>query len=236
MFSFPLSPMVPFLFVVAIVQAMVIPHTPTSRRSMLQSTVVATSSSILLTPAISTAVDVNNNDLRTGVPAPNFALPSSNNDNNNADSTTTLSLQQLLSSREWIVLYFYPGAFSAGCTLEARKFQTDAEQYRALNAHIVGISVDPPRQHVAFCTAEKLDSITMLSDAGGRVSKLYGATVQIPGFGSVSNRQTYLIDPNGIVRWVFQDVENRIPQHSAEVLEKLTELTGGVNGPVGSVV
>jgi thioredoxin-dependent peroxiredoxin len=92
-----------------------------------------------------------------------------------------------------------------------------------LNAQIVGVSVDPPERNAQFCSAEGLD-FYMLSDTGGRVSKLYGSALSVPGFGTFSNRQTYLIDPNGNLRWVFTDVESRIARHSGEVLEKLTEL------------
>jgi thioredoxin-dependent peroxiredoxin len=153
-----------------------------------------------------------------GVKAPDFELPNSRGEGN-----TTLN--NLVTSKKWTVLYFYPGAFTQGCTLEARNFQSDLEQYRQLNAQIVGISVDPPEKNAQFCSTEKLD-FYMLSDTGGRVSKLYGSALSVPGFGTFSNRQTYLIDPDGNLRWVFKDVESRIPRHSAEVLEKLSELEG----------
>jgi thioredoxin-dependent peroxiredoxin len=153
-----------------------------------------------------------------GVKAPDFELPNSRGEGNT-------TLDQLVDSKKWTVLYFYPGAFTQGCTLEARNFQSDFEQYRQLNAQIVGISVDPPEKNAQFCSTEKLD-FYMLSDTGGRVSKLYGSALSIPGFGTFSNRQTYLIDPKGNLRWVFKDVESRIPRHSAEVLEKLSELEG----------
>jgi len=74
-----------------------------------------------------------------------------------------------------------------------------------------------------FCTEEKLD-FYMLSDAGGIVSKLYGSALSIPGFGTFSNRQTYLIDPLGNLKWVFTDVESHVARHSAEVLQKLEQL------------
>jgi len=61
----------------------------------------------------------------------------------------------------------------------------------------------------------------MLSDVGGKVSKLYGSALSIPGFGTFSNRQTYLLDPRGNLRFVFTDVESHVPRHSAEVLEKI---------------
>ena len=62
-----------------------------------------------------------------------------------------------------------------------------------------------------------------LRDTGGAVSRLYGSALSVPGFGTFSNRQTYVIDPDGNLRWVFTDVESRIPRHSGEVLEKLSE-------------
>lgn len=153
----------------------------------------------------------------TGVKAPSFELP-----NSRGEGTTTLG--DLVKSGKWTVLYFYPGAFTSGCTLEARYFQRDMDQYRKLNAQIVGVSVDPVEKNAQFCSAENLDFF-MLSDQGGKISKEYGTALSIPGFGTFSNRQTYLIDPSGNLRWIFSDVESHIPRHSEEVLTKLQDLT-----------
>ena len=153
----------------------------------------------------------------TGVKAPAFELP-----NSRGEGQTKLS--DLTKSGKWTVLYFYPGAFTSGCTLEARYFQRDMDQYRKLNAQIVGVSVDPVEKNASFCNAENLDFF-MLSDQGGKVSKAYGTALSIPGFGTFSNRQTYLIDPKGDLRWIFSDVESHIPRHSEEVLAKLADLT-----------
>ena len=150
--------------------------------------------------------------------APFFELP-------NSRGTGQTSLNKLIESGKWTVLYFYPGAFTTGCTMEARNFQRDIDSFRQLNAQIVGVSVDPPEKNAQFCSSEGLD-FYMLSDTGGKVSQLYGSALSIPGFGTFSNRQTYLIDPKGNLRWVFTDVESRIPRHSGEVLDKLQELEG----------
>ena len=151
-----------------------------------------------------------------GVKAPSFELP-----NSRGEGATKLS--DLTKSGKWTVLYFYPGAFTSGCTLEARYFQRDIDQYRKLNAQIVGVSVDPVEKNAQFCNSENLDFF-MLSDSGGQVSKQYGSALSIPGFGTFSNRQTYLIDPKGNLRWIFSDVESHIPRHSEEVLAKLADL------------
>lgn len=153
---------------------------------------------------------------QAGSKAPSFELP-----NSRGDGTT--SLQKLVQTGKWTVLYFYPGAFTQGCTLEARYFQRDIDEYRKLDTQIVGVSVDPPEKNAQFCSSEGLD-FYMLSDTAGKVSKMYGSALSVPGFGVFSNRQTYIIDPQGNLKWVFTDVESRIPRHSAEVLEKLKEL------------
>lgn len=185
------------------------------RRTFLQTVGAAVSSSpLLFASSPSWAITTPS----TGAQAPDFELPNSRRDG-------ATSLKDLVRTGKWTVLYFYPGAFTTGCTLEARGFQRDIEQYRKLNAQIVGVSVDPVEKNAQFCSAEGLD-FYMLSDTGGRVSKLYGSALSIPGFGTFSNRQTYIIDPKGNIRWVFTDVESRIARHSAEVIEKLSELEG----------
>lgn len=148
--------------------------------------------------------------------APDFELP-----NSRGDGKT--SLKDLVKTGKWTVLYFYPGAFTSGCTLEARGFQRDMAQYNKVNTQIVGVSVDPVEKNASFCSSEGLD-FYMLSDEKGLTSKLYGSALSMPGFGTFSNRQTYIIDPNGTLKWVFTDVESRVARHSGEVLEKLAEL------------
>jgi peroxiredoxin Q/BCP len=190
-----------------------------SRRSFVQISSAAAASTLIITQQSKAAVGAiipSTNLPVIGAKAPSFQLP-------NSRGTGKTSLDDLLASKKWTVLYFYPGAFSQGCTLEARGFQRDIEKYRALNAQIVGVSVDSVEKNAEFCATEGLDFF-MLTDEGGAVSKDYGSGLSVPGFGTFSGRNTYLIDPSGALRWVFTDVENRIPKHSAEVLDKLSEL------------
>jgi thioredoxin-dependent peroxiredoxin len=199
----------------------------TSRRGFVNSLVAAGATALtvsnlpIMTAWAAADLDPKNSfsTPETGRKAPDFELPSSR-------GAGTTSLSELTKSGKWTVLYFYPGAFSTGCTLEAKSFQRDIDDYRKSNAQIVGVSVDPPEKNQAFCSATGLD-FYMLSDVGGKVSTAYGSAVRIPGFGTFSNRQTYLIDPQGKLQWVFTGVENRIPTHSKEVLAKLEEIQSG---------
>lgn len=184
---------------------------PKTRRAFLNAGAAITATSIIGSPPALAGTPP------TGAKAPEFDLP-----NSRGEGST--SLETLTKAGKWTVLYFYPGAFTSGCTLEARGFQRDIDDYRKLGAQIVGVSVDPPEKNAQFCTSEGLD-FYMLSDKSGQVSKEYGSAISIPGFGTFSNRQTYIIDPNGNLRWVFTDVESKIARHSSEVLEKLSELT-----------
>ncbi|CAJ1946804.1 unnamed protein product [Cylindrotheca closterium] len=190
-----------------------------SNNNMNRRGFVNTAAAVVSTGLVNTVIAPNSAfaDLPAeGRKAPTFELP-----NSRGNGVTTLD--SLVASDKWTVLYFYPGAFTSGCTLEARGFQRDLEQFRALNAQIVGVSVDPVEKNAQFCSEEKLD-FYMLSDKGGKVSKAYGSALSVPGFGTFSNRQTYIIDPNGRLRWIFTDVESKIARHSTEVLEKLKEL------------
>ncbi|EKX44374.1 peroxiredoxin [Guillardia theta CCMP2712] len=146
-------------------------------------------------------------------PAPDFLLPS----NEGKD----IGLKDLKG--KWTVLYFYPGDFTSGCTIEANNFEKASADIRALGAEIVGVSVDSVEKHLDFAKKYGL-SFPLLSDQGGKVSQLYGSALQIPFMGSFSNRQTYIIDPSGNLRWVFTDVQSRLNKHADEVIAKLKEL------------
>jgi len=217
------------LLLTAAASALVLPYSPTktnnhnlqdvpsSRRQVFSNAVKAAGAVALTIGTVTSSPQLASAGLpETGIKAPNFELP-----NSRGEGATKLT--DLTKTGKWTVLYFYPGAFTSGCTLEARYFQRDIDQYRKLNAQIVGVSIDPVEKNAQFCNAENLDFF-MLSDQGGNISKQYGSALSIPGFGTFSNRQTYLIDPKGNLRWIFPDVESHIPRHSEEVLAKLSEL------------
>jgi len=121
---------------------------------------------------------------------------------------------------KWVVLYFYPKDFTQGCTIEARNFQRDIAKYEAVNAVILGVSVDNEQSHKDFCAKEGLN-FKLLADTEAKVSEQYGSIMEYNG-AKLSARNTFIIDPQGRVVKVFEKV--KVMAHSEEVLAALATL------------
>jgi peroxiredoxin Q/BCP len=121
---------------------------------------------------------------------------------------------------KWVVLYFYPKDMTSGCTIEAHNFQRDLAKYDAKNAVILGVSVQDEKSHQEFCTKESL-TFKLLADTEKKVSDDYGSIMNL-GVTKLSSRHTFLIDPNGVIRKEWMDVD--VKKHSDEVLAALDEL------------
>ncbi len=119
---------------------------------------------------------------------------------------------------QWVVLYFYPKDMTQGCTIEAHNFQRDLAQYTAKKAAIVGVSADNIDSHQQFCTKESL-TFKLLADPDKKMIAAYGS---LAGNGMVASRNTFLIDPKGVIRKVYTGVKPNV--HSEEVLTALGEL------------
>jgi peroxiredoxin Q/BCP len=143
-----------------------------------------------------------------GSKAPDFTLPS--------QEGKTVSLKDFAG--KWVVLYFYPKDMTPGCTIEAHNFQRDQAQYTAKNAAIVGVSADNVDSHQQFCTKDNL-TFKLLADPDKKAISEYGSLM---ANGRMASRNTFLIDPKGVIRKVYTKVN---PQpHSEEVLADLNQL------------
>jgi len=145
-----------------------------------------------------------------GTAAPEFSL--SSQDGNQ------VSLKEFRG--KWVVLYFYPKDFTAGCTVEAHNFQRDQGEYARRNAVILGVSVDSAESHKNFCAKEGLN-FKLLADTQHQVSKQYGSLMNF-GVAQISARNTFLIDPQGNIARAFSSVNPS--RHSAEMLSAIDEL------------
>jgi len=143
-----------------------------------------------------------------GAQAPDFTLQS--------QEGKTISLKDFRG--QWVVLYFYPKDMTQGCTIEAHNFQRDEAQYAAKKTAVVGVSADSVDSHQQFCTKESL-KFKLLADPGKEMITSYGS---LAPNGAVAARNTFLIDPKGVIRKVYLKVSPN--PHSEEVLADLTAL------------
>lgn len=117
-----------------------------------------------------------------------------------------------------VILYFYPKDNTTGCTLEATNFRDDSEEYRKAGAVVLGVSPDSVKSHKGFCNKYNLP-FTLLSDVDHTVLELYGVWGKKKLYGKEYYgvlRTTYLIDENGMIKKVYENVKPA--EHSKEVL------------------
>jgi len=146
--------------------------------------------------------------LKAGNKAPDFELQDENGD-----------LRRLADFKgETVLLYFYPKDDTPGCTTEACNFRDDYSAYQDAGVTILGVSPDTPESHTKFKEKYALP-FTLLADVDHQVAEQYGVWGLKKNFGREYEgifRTTFLIDPEGMIKEVFEKVKPA--DHSAEVL------------------
>ncbi|MEP7220555.1 MAG: peroxiredoxin [Bacteroidota bacterium] len=143
--------------------------------------------------------------LQSGDTAPNFTAVTTAGD--------TISLSDYLG-RNNVVLYFYPEDDTPGCTVEACEFRDAKHDYDAADAVILGVSTDDQEAHQAFTSKYSLN-FPLLVDADKTICDLYGVPVR----GHQPARMTFLIDTDGVIRKVWEQVDVR--SHAADVISQI---------------
>jgi peroxiredoxin Q/BCP len=106
-------------------------------------------------------------NLEVGDRAPDFEAP-------DEEGHTWESSKHL--GKKVIVVYFYPGDFTPGCTAQAQKFRDNMNKISALGAEVVGVSGDSSVTHALFKKAHKLN-FSLLADEDGTVARKFGVPV-----------------------------------------------------------
>ena len=103
-----------------------------------------------------------------------------------------------------VVLYFFPAAFSVGCTAEAREFAEATAKFEALGATVVGVSTDDIDTQIKFSAQACQGKFAVASDAGKTVIKSYDAAMMmLPDY---ANRISYLIAPDRSIVYYYQSL------------------------------
>jgi len=122
-----------------------------------------------------------------------------------------------------VVLAFYPGAFTGVCTKELCAFRDAMSNFNALNAQVVGISVDSPFANKAFASQNNLQ-YPLLSDYSREVSRQYGGIHEdfagMKGY-SASKRAVFIVDPNGTVKYAWVTENPGVEPDYAAISEAL---------------
>ena len=149
-----------------------------------------------------------------GQSAPDFTLPTDDG------HSVTLSAYR----GQPVVVYFYPRADTPGCTKEACGFTDALPDLGATGSAVIGISRDPVTKLAKFRDKHGL-KITLASDETTETIAAYGAWVEKTMYGKKSmgiDRSTFLIDRDGIVRYIWRKV--RVPGHVEAVVDAIKRL------------
>jgi peroxiredoxin len=101
-----------------------------------------------------------------------------------------------------VVLYFFPKAFTQGCTTEAHAFSDHIGEFRRYGATVIGVSSDDIETQKRFSTQECRSNFLVASDPKLAIAHAYDAVL----LGSFANRTSYVIAPNGTVIESFTDL------------------------------
>lgn len=124
---------------------------------------------------------------------------------------------------KYLILYFYPKDSTPGCTQEGQDFRDHYDQFKALNAEILGVSRDSLKSHENFKCKQEFP-FELLSDSDESLCRLFDVIKMKNMYGKQVQgieRSTFLIDPEGLLCHEWRKVS--VKGHCAEVLKVLSE-------------
>jgi peroxiredoxin Q/BCP len=123
---------------------------------------------ILILTGLAVQADDKPVDLKVGDRVPAFkGLDANGNPWNSADHV----------GKKYVVVYFYPGDFTPGCTRQAQTFRDNMNKLSEKGVVVVGISGDAVKTHQLFTKAQQLN-FTLLADEEGSLAKMFGVPVR----------------------------------------------------------
>jgi peroxiredoxin Q/BCP len=134
--------------------------------------------------------------LKTGDPAPDFTAAAAL-----GGVVKNFSLKAALIKGP-VVLYFFPKAFTSGCTIEAHAFSDHIADFRRYGATVIGVSSDDIETQKRFSTQECRSNFLVASDPKLTIAREYDAVLM----GSFANRTSYVIAPDGKVIETFTNL------------------------------
>lgn len=151
--------------------------------------------------------------LPNGTKAPDFTTEASL-----AGKSFQFSLAEALKQGP-VVLYFYPAAFTSGCTVEAHNFAEASDKFKEYGATVIGVSADKIETLHKFSVSECRNKFAVAADADQKIMKAYDATLMLkPGWAS---RTSYVIAPTGEVLYSYTALNpNKHVTNTMEAVQK----------------
>lgn len=144
-----------------------------------------------------------------GSPSPDFKAQATND-----------KIVQLKDYRgKWIVLYFYPKAFTPGCTKEACSLRNGFQELTRQGVVVLGVSLDNLETQKKF-KAEHHLPFELIADDDKKVASLYGTLGLLNLY---TKRKTFIIDPQGKLAGIIDKVDSA--DHDRQVLEAVQSLS-----------
>lgn len=147
--------------------------------------------------------------LKPGTAAPDFSAPAAL-----AGQTFTFSLDAALKKGP-VVLYFYPKAFTTGCTIEAKLFAEVTDQFTALNTTVIGVSGDDIATLQKFSLGPCGGKFAVAADLDRHIMKAYDAALTIKP--DMADRISYVITPDKKILFMFDSLNP--DQHVSKTLQ-----------------
>ena len=115
---------------------------------------------------------------------------------------------------KWLVVYFYPKDDTPGCTIQGKSFTASKADFDAAGIQIVGVSADDAASHKNFCNKFSFN-VDLLADTSSALMKNLGiGQAEWKGM-KFWERTTFVIDPKGVIRKVYEKVN---PEGHEQVL------------------
>jgi peroxiredoxin Q/BCP len=151
--------------------------------------------------------------IEVGSKAPDFSLPGTGDKN--------YSLTQFRGVT--VVLVFYPGDSTLVCTKQLCSYNNELAQFEKVGAQVLAISHQNMSSHDKFADKHKF-GFPLLSDPDKKVLNDYG----VVGFAGLPRRSVFVIDPNGVVKYVHRALTGVTYRPVKELIEAIANAQAGV--------
>jgi peroxiredoxin Q/BCP len=95
-----------------------------------------------------------------------------------------------------VVLYFFPAAFTSGCTVEAHQFAQASDEFKKNGATLIGVTAGNIDRVAEFSVSECSNKFAVAADPGAAISKRYKSTM-------LASRTSYVIGPDHKIAYVY---------------------------------